>query len=421
MAASAATGMRGMRGMRGMPAIPGILRRVVRHSPLRRRDARYRHDLRSTVGRRESESLSLSLSLSLSFVEKRNRYEGEKERNKVAQTYALGAYLWFGRRQMFWAHTYGLGAYLWFGRRRMLWAHTFGLRADVCFGQIKVEIVAFFWRRRRNPPIGQRARDDARVARIVGRSRLRPPEVVVCVLPSCTEFDRVWLPEGTVSRPSPTELRPGFAPKNVFIGLSSTVRATFGSDRLESITSSIKKGKKQPLIGTNQAWSTVFAGNLVRNISIKAFLSVSPSSERKKNSKKRLVSGPRVHFEFLTPWDFRKWPFRVDNQLQKENTTNKNHRWLKPIRRSQLFSVETWLGTSKRFSQCRHLASSKRTQRSDSFPDHVFTLSFSVRANFGSERLEPITSSEKKRKPTKTVADWNQSGVVNHFGQKLGS
>ena len=49
-----------------------------------------------------------------------------------AQTCALGAYLWFARRRMLWAHTYGLGAYLWFARRRMVWAHTCGLRADVC-------------------------------------------------------------------------------------------------------------------------------------------------------------------------------------------------------------------------------------------------------------------------------------------------
>ena len=133
----------GCAGCAGCQRFPGFFAGsfAIRHYAAETRDIAMIYDRQLGV---ESPSLSLSLSLSLSFVEKRNRYEGEKERNKVAQTYALGAYLWFGRRQMFWAHTYGLGAYLWFGRRRMLWAHTFGLRADVCFGQIKVEIVAFF-------------------------------------------------------------------------------------------------------------------------------------------------------------------------------------------------------------------------------------------------------------------------------------
>ena len=52
-----------------------------------------------------------------------------------AQTCALGAYLWFARRRLLWAHTYGLRADVCFGRILMVWAQTYGLGAYLWFAR----------------------------------------------------------------------------------------------------------------------------------------------------------------------------------------------------------------------------------------------------------------------------------------------
>ena len=62
----------------------------------------------------------------------RRAFRVRRRRVLWAHTYGLRADVCFGRILMVCAQTYALGAYLWFGRRRMVWAHTCGLRADVC-------------------------------------------------------------------------------------------------------------------------------------------------------------------------------------------------------------------------------------------------------------------------------------------------